>query len=384
MTTGPLTLPCREVIVKRPRRARWLSAAAVAMVVLGLPFLAISLSWIGAIAAAASAGWLSILAARSASARRVGGNLTLDRGVLRLVDEEGVIEELRVDHIASGYEILASATAVLRLRDGAEVWIHLPRAEAGAAARIIDYAKVGPTERALTMPLRRLLGAFTIGVMSFAAGLWIGALIAGYVFAPLTLVVALAITVLMVGRFGYPRVVVGTDGIRILGVLRPRFIPHGAIARAVALPSGHHGATATSHVRLDLCDGSQVILPTVVAPSEQVEGLARRINDTGQAREIGRARGIDALSRGDRSVSEWRKDVARIAIAEPGFRQNAVARDDFERVLRDAAAPIDQRVGAALALRIADPEGARERIRVVGAGEGGARSRRSSRPSRPW
>lgn len=369
MSTSPITLPCRDVIVKRRRRALLLMAAGLVMMFVGLPFLGVALSWIGVLAAVGSAIWLFIQAARTASMRRVGGTLTLEAETLHLVDVHGVVEEIRIADVESGYEA-RSGTAVLRLNDGAEVWIRIAPSGAGGAHHVIEHALVGPSHRAMTMGLRRMLGALTIGVLTFAGAGW-GALIlaswlpvedSGYRILG-AIALALLTTAVVVVRLGFPRVVVGSDGIRILGVLRPRFIAHDAIKGAKAVIAGRHGDL--SHVRVDLRDGSNVVLPAVVADPGEVEGLARRIDETGRAADVGRARHIAALARGDRSLRDWRKDVTRVAVAEPGFRQNAIASDDFDRVLRDAAAPIDQRVGAALALRVIDPDNATARIRVA-------------------
>jgi len=86
----------------------------------------------------------------------------------------------------------------------------------------------------------------------------------------------------------------------------------------------------------------------------------------GQAASV--ARGVSALSRGERSVSAWREQIARLANRETGFRDAAIGAADLERVLQDASAPVDHRVGAALALRVAYPEVARVRIHVAADG----------------
>jgi hypothetical protein len=100
-------------------------------------------------------------------------------------------------------------------------------------------------------------------------------------------------------------------------------------------------------------------------PAERVEALARRIEDAAAACARGHARRLDVLARGGRSVGAWSKDLARLATSAPGFRDQALGRDDFERVLSDAAAPADQRIAAAIALRAVDPEVAPTCIRVA-------------------
>lgn len=373
---------CHDVIVQRTRKSNWFVLYAVLMMTVGLPFFALMLGWIGAIAALLSCVWLWVHASRLLAEKQRGGTLTLDDGALRLVDEQSVFTIFKVDEIATGYELASSNIAVLELRHGACVLIRLRGADEGAVARVLEHARVGPKQRAITMPLRRMVGAFVMGLVAFVSTLLASGFVAsllrqflGSYAGLLAFALSAIVTAVVVTRYGSPRVVVGTDGIRLLGVLRPRFIPHAEVVDITLVHPEHRSAMTAPAVRVSLRDGSHVDLPTVTLPNEQMEALARRMKETAHAGLADHARRIEALARGDRSVSEWRKDVARVAVAEPGFREHALAREDFERVLGDASAPVDQRVGAALALRVVDPEGGASRIRIAAEGSADERLR---------
>jgi hypothetical protein len=270
--------------------------------------------------------------------------------------------------IVSGYQTGSDRTAVLHLKNGAQLVVHL---ESDDPARVLTHAGVGISQRALTLPLRGQFGAFTIGFMAvwpllFSWWAVVGALlhrsVAGYGFLAALALTALS-TALVVLRFGFPRVIVGTDGIRIVGRLFPRFIPHEDIAGVELVPPVYqHGKPS---IRVLRRKGSPIELPTIAAPRDRVEGLARRIDEAVRAHAGGGSRGLDALARSGRSAAVWKGDVRRMALAPPTFRNQALGIDDYERVLVDAAAAPDQRIGAALALRAIDPNDGPTRIRVA-------------------
>ena len=66
--------------------------------------------------------------------------------------------------------------------------------------------------------------------------------------------------------------------------------------------------------------------------------------------------------RGGRALPEWRAHLAH-AMSEATYRMNPATVEEAATVLRSAQATPEQRIGAALALRIANQP--RERIRVA-------------------
>jgi hypothetical protein len=69
------------------------------------------------------------------------------------------------------------------------------------------------------------------------------------------------------------------------------------------------------------------------------------------------------VARGTRPVAEWRSALTRISAEhEGGYRDGAMRKEDLWRVVEDAGAPEDARVGAAIALRAEEGAGARLRV----------------------
>jgi len=366
--SGNAILPCRHFVVRNPRRTISLVWLGVLVLVFGTPVVGIAVGWVGAVLTLLASLASFVQAARVQSTRRVGGNVVLDEGALRItggnVQEDAVFP---LSSIVSGYQTRNDRTAVLHQKSGAQLVVHLEKDD---PARVLTHAGVGVTQRALTLPLRGQLGAFTIGFVAvwpllFSWWAVAGALrpsLGGYGYLAALALTALS-TALVVLRFGFPRVIVGTDGVRILGRLIPRFIPHENIAGVELVPPVYqHGKPS---IRLLRRRGSPIELPTIAAPRDRVEGLARRIDEAVRAHAAGGARGLDALARSGRSAAEWKGDVRRMALAPPTFRNQALGIDDYERVLTDAAAAPDQRIGAALAVRAIDPGEGPTRIRVA-------------------
>ncbi len=348
--------------LRRRSVLRWLGALAL---LLGVPVAGAFLGLFGAVLVMGTAILLFARAARATTTERTGGTVLVTDDALRILGP-GVEPELvfPLSMIESGYAAPNERKVVLETRSGLEVHIALTKDD---PARLLEHAGVGLAQRSLSLPLRGELGAFTIGFIAFWPLLFLGTFaVAGVLHDPLAILVGLVLAIVgterVVVRLGFPRVVVGTDGIRILA-LRRRFVPYERIAGVELVTATYvHGAPS---IRVVLHDGSALALPTIAAPRERVEGLAQRIRDAAQAHARGSAQKLDSLGRAGRTVTAWRTDIERLALAPPGFRDHALGVDDFDRVLGDAAAPPDQRIGAALALRAIDPAAAAPRIRIA-------------------
>ncbi len=317
------TLRAPRVVLRNPRRMIGLVWLGVLLLLFGTPLLGITLGMLGTVVGLVASLTAFVQAARVQAVRRIGGSVALDAGALRLT-----------------------------------------------GGSVAEDAGVGVAQRALTLPLRGQLGAFTIGFAAVWPLLFLWFSVAGALFsrAPeLVFLVALSLTALstafVVARFGFPRVTIGTDGVRILGGFLPRFLPYEEIAGVELVPPVYqHGKPSLRILRRK---GSPVALPTIAAPRDRVEGLARRIDEAARAHSASGARGLDALARAGRAADEWRADLQRLALAPPTFRDQALGIEDYERVLVDAASAPDRRVGAALALRALDPDRGPARIRVA-------------------
>ncbi len=353
-------IDCTSIEVRRPYALKAVVAIAVALVgaILATPTLG-GIGWMAFLAVLAFAAPV----ARAFSTERLERpELALEEGRLLVTDPRSrgaAPSAVDLADIRSGWELPANRSVLLRLAGRREMSI-VP-SDPSAVDRVLDHARVAPDQRALAMPLRRTLGAFTIGLLSwmttFVLTLFGSIALAGGWGTLLAIMLATLTSMAVVARFGNPRIVVGTDGVRIKGTLFQRFVPFAELAQVL-----HYGSDALRIVRRD---GTSFVIPLVALGRAHVDAVVRRIARAQEAAAKAGARGVDALARRERSIAEWSEDLARIAVAPAGFRDNALSREDFERVLADPNAPADQRLGAAIALRAADAEAARVRVRVA-------------------
>ena len=362
------TLPCRRIVIRRQGASSLLVALGFLALVVGAPLAGALLGWVGVLLAFMGALASFMRAGRVVLKDDEGGTVTLRDGGVRVVLGSGETHRLALADIESGYEAADERAAVLVLANGRQIHLSL---SGDTPARVLAHAGVATTQRVLTMPLRRMLGAFTIGFVTFWASIATWSLLVAFSHrligaggVPLVLFLSTITTALVVLRFGFPRVVVGTDGIRVLGVLRPRFVPYEAI-EAVTMVASTYEEQGARAIRVMQRAGGVLSLPTVAAPTERLEALVQRIDEASRLHAAGGARSLDALARAGRPAATWKEEIRRVALAPAGFRAQALDRDDFERVLDDAAAPPDHRIGAALALHAMDPDAAPARIRIA-------------------
>ncbi|MEO6576671.1 MAG: hypothetical protein ABIP89_22685, partial [Polyangiaceae bacterium] len=177
---------------------------------------------------------------------------------------------------------------------------------------------------------------------------------------PAALLVSLflaTITTVVVVRRLRPHVIIGVDGVQIAGVLRPRFIPYSAITKVYVATIGQNGE---SGIALEGAFGKRV-LPTVGQSMERMRAVVRRVEAgrRGDAKEAARELGL--LDRGGRSLADW-KDAVR-SVTAGSFREAALDLNDLELVLDDHHAPLERRIGAALALH--ELVDGRKRVRLA-------------------
>lgn len=248
---------------------------------------------------------------------------------------------------------------VLHLKSGATIEVE-PRDETPDA--ILEKLGLTLDQRALSAPLRGNLGGFTRGLLAFF-GTWMGASCLSIPLnnAGITVIgslLAAVVTTVLVVRNLRPRVIVGSDGLRIVGVLRPRFVP---FARVKSVRVAAYGVEGVGMILVET-DSSPVALPVVGQSSEQVAALVERIEKGRERWAAGGSRALDLLDRAGRSTREWLEALRKLP-AEGGFRTAALDRTDLERVLADPQVALERRIGAALALR--DDPAARKRVRVA-------------------
>jgi hypothetical protein len=224
---------------------------------------------------------------------------------------------------------------------------------AGAAGVVLPFALVGSGVGlwfAVAAILRR--GAPDSGLWVFAA-----------IFAA-SLLAAFKVLQAMVP----PLATVGVDGIEVRGFGSRRFIPLDDVSR---VDSSDRGVT------LRLRSGPDLTLTTFRNTSDGRQGhpatraaLLRRIEQALAARRASQSQvaRAAALERHGKSFARWRVELASLTKQDADYRRSAgLARDDLERILEDASAPVEHRVGAAVALTAAGDGDVRRRVRIAAA-----------------
>lgn len=387
-----------QVSYEEPRRERFVALVAwAAGGFLGL----LSLALFGLL------GFLGVgLAAYGAHRlyRALGGRRQLERATLLVRDSGRTTASLHVadlgldvpcGDVKFGIESLESHSVVLDL-DGERVlrFALLPSPAAGTdrASRLLASLGVGAAQRVARVPLRRSLGRFSIGFVTFFASLYVGAFLVGSLLAIVgtpasfgnlatpTLLLALASTLVMVKRFGSPHVILGRDGLRLRGVWNQRFLSYADVERV------ERGQPLVVHLR---GGRRRVVLPVVAVDPRRIAGLLGRIASGARearsaekdaASNARRLRAASALTRGSRSTAEWEERLCGVAAEvtaglasgvttsapDGGYREAApLDREELEQIVADASAPKEERLGAAYVLSRIDPEAGKMRLRIA-------------------
>jgi hypothetical protein len=274
---------------------------------------------------------------------------------------------VRAGHIEDGYAPTPDRL-VLRLEGGAVIEATL---EGGYANGILQHLGVTLEQRTLRVPLRGAIDTFANVLVAWCV-VWLGTLLPMnvlHIVGPLyafTISMTLSVLVATVcGVWFRPNATVGLDGIRITGVLHPKFIPYSSITSAKREHGADTGIFKGGVVVLGTTSG-EVRLFASGQSHDQVDALFDHIERGRAAAAAVDAPPLDALDRKGRSVEEWRTALGDPAFGEAGFRSAGLGQVELDDVLADPNAPLERRVAAALALRSRDDE-ARRRIRVAAA-----------------
>jgi len=367
--TEPESFACKGAELQRRRVAH-------ALIVIGLGAMLV-VAYLGARLPYEYVGWrhawlpLGVMAALAifftlavsyAYGFRRAGTVTLDdTGMILRTGTKSREERVARREVTSGYTIPRTGEVKLELTGARGLRLELQEGDAGE--RLLERLGQSVRSRALAAPLRGELGALTKGLVALLVSSVASLALFGSFFGPqhllVTLFVSLAasttFTAFVLRRFGWPKVYVGIDGVRVAGGLRARFVPYVDIGPVHEM---------SGELQVALRDGTLLHLQTVGQSHDEIAALARRIEQGRAACLTGATNDLGALGRDGRSIHQWNVDVRRTAIASGGFREQALGREDYERLLLDARAPTDQRIGAALALRAVDPD-APARIRVA-------------------
>jgi hypothetical protein len=165
-------------------------------------------------------------------------------------------------------------------------------------------------------------------------------------------------------------VTVGSDGVEIRRAFRKRF---------VGLDEIRYVRANKNALVLTLATGETISLAQRAPMGEPVGNfgasdigmtrglLADRISDAMRmhARRKQSSGALVALGRAERSPDEWLASLRAIGAGASDYRTSGVPVDELRRVVTDTTAANDVRVGAAVALRVADRDSAAERIRIA-------------------
>ncbi len=281
--------------------------------------------------------------------------------------------------------VLRAGPRVLRLdmRSGAQLRLGLESETGPDGTPVVEQLRahlaLGSGGRALTVALRPMVGAFTSGLLVFlvlemAAGLASVFVRLAHLRGPAflaaagiyTLMIAVLIPFVLAPSLGrkmaFSRLTVGEDGVLLERFVSRRLLRYGDIAGA-EMVSGYGirliERNGRDQVHFAFGQGATELTDVVAHIRVQIARYVANVEPTG-----------DALARGDRSIAEWRRALGQLAHGVGGFRQATVAPEVLHRIVVDAAAPLDRRVGAALALLTVDPAaGARIRLAAEGSAE---------------
>jgi hypothetical protein len=157
-----------------------------------------------------------------------------------------------------------------------------------------------------------------------------------------------------------PTLTIGDDGVAYSAGLKRTFVPRAALA---SVEQPHPSAPLVLHT----AGGAPVVVnASVLDPARRV-AAGRVVYE----RLVAAPRGAEApaaFERAGRSVTAWRMHLRGLFEAG-GYREAGTSVDDAAAVLRSASATPEQRVGAALALRVAGEPCERIRVAAEGAAD---------------
>lgn len=318
--------------------------------------LILSASWLSAIGMLIGAG-LSRIGEAARRGRLVieGGAVAITRGSVTTTVPAGAVVGGSVTP-QIGVSLLS-----LGLADGRQVHAEVPSEAAGR--RALEALRIDPMGRPL-------VGRFKTGALRGLAGfgaMLAAALLGGWLKSTVHLgtfsgVVWLVVCSVLIGAWltwtRPPEISVGADGVRIRGKAGARFIPLAEIESVKV--DGF--ATLVLHLRGGTEDRTTVALgngPLLAAVAHRI-GLALSTLNHADAS----ATRMALLARGTRSFADWKRELAG-RVRRRDYRHAALAEGELEAIVGSASASVEQRLGAAIALREGGGEEARKRIRIA-------------------
>jgi hypothetical protein len=308
---------------------------------------------------------------------RAPGSVAVEGDTLH-VERAGLSLHVRLEDVESAVPVVheppALPTVELLLRGGDELSCEMP--DAASAHSLAGALGFGPGQRRVRIPFatprRRLLHPLLGLVTTWVAGMVamvplmlfmmradssqhferVMGLRAG-VTALITMLAVLGLYPLLKRIARAPELTIGDDGIVYTDGRKTRFVPRAKIW-SVDQP---HPRMAT----MIRSDGAPIIIMGTGIDAERRTAATWLLRERLQAPATVNA---THFGRGGRSILEWRDHLRRAM--DPSYRAAGTSPEDAEATLRNPGASDDEKVGAALALRVSGAEPARIRIAAEG------------------
>lgn len=235
-------------------------------------------------------------------------------------------------------------------KDGTEISVHVLSVEEGHA--LVEALGFETGGRAVRIPLAKR-GRRRFHLL-FAFLAYLAAVIPVGASGALAVLTIPALYILMRFAFRPPTLDIGHDAVNVERDFRTTRIPREEIARAYFVKP--------SWIVIERKDGTKVRIGSVGLEPVRVLAAAELIEErVGNRPAPARAA---AFERGGRGIAEWRAAIQ--TALEPDYRSSGTSVDDATAVLASSTASVEQRIGAALALRVAGEP--LEKVRIAAEG----------------
>ncbi len=308
--------------------------------------------------------------------KRSPGIVAIDGDMLH-VERHGLSRHVALPDVDSAFAVLhdppALPTVEILVRGGDELSCQV--SDEASAHALVSELGFGPGRRRVRIPFatprRRLLHPLLGLITSWVAGLLTAIPLmllflrteSGNYELAMILRAALGALISLVTVFGAypllkriaraPELTIGDDGIVFTAGRRTRFVPREKI-RSVDQPHPKMATTIQS-------DGAPIIISGTGIDADRRAAATNILRHRLQAPAQVNA---THFARGGRSLVEWREHLRRAM--DPSYRSPGTSPDDAEATLRNPAATEDEKLGAAIALRVSGAAPARIRIAAEG------------------
>ncbi len=370
------------VLRAQKRTSRWLGLAASASLVFSCPISIALGKWLGEIGLHGgvadtivfltfAAPLVLALVAKVASFPRkhcVGASVDADRA---LVLEDQKRTRITADQLASGATTGDGAGVVIETKSGDEYTIAL---RPGESSSWLETLGLGASYKVFHARMHRIFNQLMFWMLGaptlISLGVWGGTALTDRIATDNALsaygiiggfIVSTLFSFWVSLRWMGVKITIGTDGLLVRNGLSTRFF---AYADMVSLSRRAAFSASGGELLIQLRDGRTEVVWLDGDTGTNADVLLKRIEEArAAAASVGTSVASELLARRGRSIAEWRESLAQMLNDGAGYREVSLDAVSLLRLLRDAAAPMEQRIAAALALGA--KESTREQVRVV-------------------